>query len=104
MKVNFYATFRQVVGAKSIELDLSEGSTLQSLVEEVIRQFPRLQPLLMNEIGQLLGHVHVFINGRDSQFLPEGVSTALNAGDKVDIFPPVAGGSDFYPLIIETDR
>jgi MoaD family protein len=92
MKVNFYATFRQVVGAKSIELDLSEGSALKILVEEVIRLYPRLQPLLLNETGQLLGHVHVFINGRDSQFLPAGVATAISSGDKVDIFPPVAGG------------
>ena len=92
MKVNFYANFRQAVGTKSIELDLSEGSPLQALIEEIIRLHPGLRPLLLNDNGQLRPHVHVFINGRDSQYLPAGIATPLSTGDKVDIFPPVAGG------------
>jgi sulfur-carrier protein len=92
MKVNFYANYRQVVGSRSIDLDMTDGLNLQALVEEVIRLHPRLRPLLVNETGQLQSHVHIFLNGRDSHYLPEGVATPVAAGDKVDIFPPVAGG------------
>jgi sulfur-carrier protein len=92
LKVNFYANFRQAVGAKTVEVELPDGSPIQELVSELIRQYPRLQSALLDESGGILPHVHVFINGRDTQYLPDGVGTALSAADKIDIFPPMAGG------------
>ena len=92
LKVNLYANFRQVVGAKAVEVELPDGSPLQELVAALIRLHPRLGAALLDETGQLLPHVHVFINGRDTQYLPAGLSTPLSSADKIDIFPPVAGG------------
>lgn len=92
MKINLYATFRQVVGAKSIDLDLPEFATVQELLGEILASQPRLGALLLNDSGQLQGHVHIFINGRDIQYLPDGMNTSLTSTDKIDIFPPVAGG------------
>ena len=93
MKVNLYATFRQAVGAKSIDLDLPEVVTVQEMLGELLDAHPRLGALLVNDSGQLLRHVHIFINGRDIQYLDGGMTTSLSSADKIDIFPPVAGGA-----------
>lgn len=94
MHVFFYATFRQIVGSKSIEVDLPDGASVQSVVAAVIERHPRLETQMLDELGQLRPYVHVFINGRDTQYLPTGQATPLAAGDKIDFFPPIAGGTD----------
>ena len=93
MKINLYATFRQAVGTKSIELSLQDQATVQDMLEAVLNAYPRLGALLVDDSGQLQAHVHIFINGRDIQYLPDGMGTWLASADKIDIFPPVAGGS-----------
>jgi molybdopterin synthase sulfur carrier subunit len=92
MKVNFYATLRQIVGQKTVELDLPEGTTAIELVEAVMEQYPRMRPELVDENGDLHGHIHVFVNGRDAPFLENQMDSVVNSTDKIDIFPPVGGG------------
>ncbi len=92
MKINLYATFRQVTGAKYIELDLRQNSSVPDMLEALLHAHPQLTPLLVDNSGQLLGHIHIFINGRDIQYLENGMRTSLAATDTIDIFPPVAGG------------
>lgn len=92
MTVNFYAILREIVGSKTIELPLPEGTTVWQLIEAVISQHPRLRPILFDERDQLHGHVHVFINGRDVLYLKSGLGSAIAAHDTVDIFPATAGG------------
>jgi molybdopterin synthase sulfur carrier subunit len=94
MKVSFYATLRQVVGAKTVEFSLPQGATVQQLVDEMIRCYPGLKHELLNEQGQLYQHVHVFVNGRDASFLSQGMDTPLEAEDTVGVFPAVGGGGD----------
>lgn len=92
MQVNFYATFREVVGKKTVEIPLSEGATVRQLIDGVVRDYPGLRRELLDDKGEILGHVHVFINGRDLAFLEDGLNTSLQAYDTVSIFPPVGGG------------
>ena len=92
MKINFYATFRPIVGGKTIDLPVSEGSTVSQLVQVLIESYPALGPQLIDNDGKLYSHVHVFINGRDAPMLPDSMQTILKTGDSIDIFPPVAGG------------
>lgn len=92
MKVNFYATLRQIAGQKTVEFSLPAGTTVRQLVEAVVARFPRMRPELLDEDGRLYGHVHVFVNGRDAPYLESAVETALGLDDKVDIFPAVGGG------------
>jgi molybdopterin synthase sulfur carrier subunit len=77
MNVNFYATLRQVVGAKSVAFDLTVGATITQLLEEMLRRYPALRHELLNEQGQLYQHVHIFVNGRDVSFLELGMDTPL---------------------------
>ncbi|MFN8481998.1 MAG: ubiquitin-like small modifier protein 1 [Anaerolineae bacterium] len=92
MKVQFYATLRQVVGAKTVEVPVPPGSTLQTLVDTVVVQYPDMRSMLLDADGDLLGNVHVFLNGRDGHYLAQGMETVVAATDVVDIFPAVGGG------------
>ena len=93
MLVNFYATFSPIVGGKTVDFDLPPGTTPAQLLQTIIRAYPGLQPQLFDEEGKLFSHVHLFVNGRDVQYLPMALETQLGPQDKVDIFPPVGGGS-----------
>lgn len=92
MNVNFYATYRPIVGGKTITVPLSAGSTVQQLVQHLITEYPPLKAQLFDENGALFPHVHIFINGRDVPYLPDQMETVLSAADSIDIFPPVGGG------------
>jgi len=92
MQVNFYATYRQIVGKKTVEISLEEGATLHQLIEGLVGGFPALRLEWFDEQGHLYGHVHLFVNGRDLPFLENGLETRLMAEDTVSVFPPVGGG------------
>ena len=92
MKVNFYATLRPIAGQKTIQFDLEEGVTAQQLLDAVVRRYPAMGEILVDEDGQLYRHVHLFVNGRDAPFLENALDTRIKPGDKVDIFPAVGGG------------
>ena len=92
MKVSFYATLRDIVGGKVVEIPVNHGVTAQELLDEIIAKFPALKEVLLQEDGQLYGHVHLFVNGRDVQFLADDLDTKIMPADEVTIFPAVGGG------------
>jgi molybdopterin synthase sulfur carrier subunit len=91
--VNFYSTLRQIVGKKTVELSLPLGATVRQLIGEIVRSYPALRREMVNEQGELYGHVHIFINGRDSSFLAENLDTELDPDDTISVFPAVGGGA-----------
>jgi molybdopterin synthase sulfur carrier subunit len=92
VKVSFYATMRPVVGGKTADIPLREGATVRRLVEAIIQKFPQLGQMFLDDAGELSPRVHVFVNGRGAPYLREQLDTPLAATDRVDVFPPVAGG------------
>jgi molybdopterin synthase sulfur carrier subunit len=92
MRVNFYATLRDIVKGKSVEFDLEHGITAQELLDAIVTRFPPMKKELLNPEGRLYGHVHFFVNGRDVQFLEDDLQTKIMPGDVVNVFPAVGGG------------
>ena len=92
MKVNFYATLRDVVGQKTVDIDVPESATIRQLVDAIVERYPLLRDKLLNEDDNLWGHVHVFINGRDAPFLEDEMQTVIKPDDSVSVFPAVGGG------------
>lgn len=92
MHVSFYATLRNVVGAKSVDFQLPPGATVQTLLDEMIARYPALRHELLNENGEMYSHVHIFVNGRDASFLERGMETVLQSDDTLGVFPAVGGG------------
>ena len=92
MKVNFFATLRDLAGGKSVEFDVQEGVTARELLDTVVTRFPLMRKELLDQDGRMYGHVHFFINGRDVQFLDDEFQTRITHNDTVNIFPAVGGG------------
>lgn len=92
LKINFYATLRQIVGGKTLDLDIPQGATVRQLLDDIIRAYPLIKRELFDEKGVLYGHVHVLVNGRDVPYLENVLDTVLDSEDTVSIFPAVGGG------------
>lgn len=92
MKVNFFATLRDIAGGKVVEFDVDQSTTAQELLDAIIVKFPPMKKELLKENGEMHGHVHFFINGRDVQFMDEGFQTKILQDDTVNVFPAVGGG------------
>jgi len=91
VKVRAFAALHDLIGG-SVVLELPEGSTVRSLLEELARRFGRaFREAVLDEGGGLAKFVKVLVNGRDIDFL-SGLDTALEDGDEVFLFPPVGGG------------
>ena len=93
MRINFYATFRQIVGGKTLDLPVTGEVTVQQLLDQIFSRYPALRQELFDEHGCLYPHVHVLIEGRDVTYLKDGLQTLISSVDSVNIFPPVAGGA-----------
>ena len=92
MQVNFFATFRTIAGKKTVYFDLADGISVSDFLKALVDAFPGLKKHLLAEDGQLQPHVRLIINGHDVQLEPGLLQTALHTDDKIDIFPPIAGG------------
>ena len=92
MKVHFFATLRPIVGGKTVEFDTEHGITVREMLDVMIARFPKLRTELLDESGKMHGHVHFFVNGRDAQFLTDGIETKIQPDDVVNVFPAVGGG------------
>ncbi len=92
MKVNFFATLRDIAGGKTVEFDLEHGITARELLDAICDRFPLMKKELLKENGEMHGHVHFFINGRDVQFTELMFATPITQADTVNVFPAVGGG------------
>jgi len=92
MKVNFYATLRDIAGGKTVELPLEQGASAKEVLDAIIMKFPAMKKELLHEDGRLYGHVHFFINGRDVQFTDNDLETRIMPDDEISVFPAVGGG------------
>ena len=79
IKVLFFATLRDLAGAKSLELDVPAEMTVQGLKDRLARDYPNLK--------QAMESVLVSIN-REYAF-DEAI---LSEAAEVAMFPPVSGG------------
>ena len=92
MKVNFYATLRDIVGGKTVDISLDHGVTAKEVLDAIITKYPAMEKELLQANGRLYGHVHFFINGRDVQFLEDDLETKIMPDDVITVFPAVGGG------------
>lgn len=92
MKVRVFGTLRSVVGgSKEIEVHVDGTSTALEVLDQLIAAYPSLQAKVFGEDRELQGGVSIFVNGRSVRFL-DGLSTLLEEGDELALFPPIGGG------------
>ncbi len=92
LTVHFFATLRPIVGGKTVTFETDRDLTVREALAVMIARFPKLEKELLDENGNMHGHVHFFVNGRDAQFLANGVQTVIQPDDVINVFPAVGGG------------
>ncbi len=90
IKVEFFATLREVLGMSSIEIEC-EGTTIEDILNLLLEKFGSVLEDIIFERGRLKEMVKILLNGKDIRGL-NGLKTELRDGDCVSIFPPIAGG------------
>lgn len=79
VKVLFFATIRDIIGEKEIEVELPEGSQVRDLKDSIVKTYPqagKAMPTMLTSVN------HVFSDGK----------TVLEEGAEVAFFPHVSGG------------
>jgi molybdopterin synthase sulfur carrier subunit len=92
MKINLFATLRPIVGGKGVLIPEAIGMTIQQVLDELMRRFPALHKEIYAPDGSIYPHIHFFVNGRDAQFLEDGMNHIIQETDVINIFPAVGGG------------
>jgi ferredoxin-nitrite reductase len=78
-------------GIEQYEVRVSQARTVRALVRGLIRRYRALEPYLLNERGELVDHVNLYLNEEDIRSL-QGLDTPLKPGDEVLVLPALAGG------------
>lgn len=92
LQVRLYATLRQTVGIKVVEIPVRVNQTVGDILHALVDRYPELSEAIWYADGSLARHVAVILNGRDIRHL-DNVDTPLTDDDTLDLFPPVGGGA-----------
>jgi molybdopterin converting factor small subunit len=72
----------------------AEAGTLGELVARIDTDVPGFKDSICDELEQIRTHVNVFVNGVNVRARVNALATPLHDGDRVHIFPSVAGGAN----------
>ena len=79
VQIRFFAGLVPIVGEKSIEMALPAGATVGTLRDQLVVQYPVLEPFMTTYVCAVGEEM------REPEY-------ALTDGDLVDVIPPIAGG------------
>jgi len=91
LELRFFATFREAAGDKTVTAEFADGSTVGAVLRELESTYDEMRGRLIVD-GDLAPQINVLKNGREVLHL-DGLDTPLENGDRVSVFPPVAGGT-----------
>ena len=89
--VKLFATVRDIVGSKTLDVPIQPGATVRDLVVAIAAVQPELGAKLVDGAGQLSEDIHIYVRGRNVVWLDE-LETVIGERDDVFIVPPMAGG------------
>lgn len=90
IELRFFANFREPVGQKVLEWEYDGGAVpVGDVLHDLVDEYPELD--FFEEDGELREFLNIMKNGRDVNLI-DGLETPLEDGDKLSLFPPVAGG------------
>ncbi|WP_246983944.1 ubiquitin-like small modifier protein 1 [Halorientalis marina] len=92
MKWKLFANLAETAGGSEVEVDVEPGATFGDAVDALLEAHPELEAEILDEDGDIHGHIRVLHNGDNPFVEDEGYDTELEAGDELALFPPVSGG------------
>ena len=78
VKIKFFALGKDLVGQSELEKQVDPGTTIESLLNELKKEYPQLERLKS------------FMVARNMVY--SDLQTEINEGDEIAIIPPVSGG------------
>ncbi|WP_458188094.1 ubiquitin-like small modifier protein 1 [Haladaptatus sp. NG-WS-4] len=87
LTLRFFANFREAVGQKTLEREYPDDTTVGEVLESLTEEYG----LDLFEDGEMRPQISIMRNGKDVVHI-DGRETSLSDGDRLSIFPPVAGG------------
>ena len=81
--IKYLVTVKDKTGRGQEEVSFPEGSVLKDVVDWLDKQYALSLPD---------PHIMAILNGKGWEQLPLKLSTALQEGDVICLFPPIAGG------------
>lgn len=94
IRLKFYGAFRSAAKNTYIELNVTNGATVKSLVSQLVAEasFQALKELLLDSsTSDPRPNALILVSGREINAL-EGVDTVLHEGDEVAMLPIAHGG------------
>jgi molybdopterin synthase catalytic subunit len=79
VRILLFATLRDYLGSKSIEMEIPSGTTVQALTDLLVTKYPRLEKVKDSMMAAINREY-----AADEQIIPENAEIAF--------FPPVSGG------------
>lgn len=79
VKILLFATLRDYVGSRSIEMEIPSGTTVSDLTDMLVTKYPKLEKVKSSMLAAI---DHQYAG--DEQVIPEEAEIAF--------FPPVSGG------------
>ncbi len=90
-EIKLFATLRDVVGQKAIDIPFQAGQTVRQVLATVAGLYPALGAEIMHPDGELTGRVHILVAGRNIRWL-DGLDTVVLDENSLVLLPPSAGG------------
>ncbi len=90
LELRLFATFREAVGQKTVIREFPDRVTVGEVLTDLEAEFPDLDGQLLGEDG-IQPQLNVLKNGKEVLHL-DGLDERLEDGDRLSLFPPVAGG------------
>ena len=91
LELRFFATFREAAGGKTVVREFETAADVGDVLRALEAEYDGMDGRLLVD-GDLAPQINVLKNGREVLHL-EGLSTPLEDGDRLSVFPPVAGGA-----------
>lgn len=91
MQWKLFADLAEVAGTDEAPVDPT-ATTVGEALDALLEAHPDLEGRVRDEDGTVYEHVNVLRNGTDVTGTDEGLSTPVEEGDELALFPPVSGG------------
>ena len=90
--VKFIGALRHISGKTQVKLDFQEGTSIQTLVNQLSQQIPQLKNTFCDQtLNDSRSNSLILVNGREIGIL-NGYQTQLADNDEVVFVPVVHGG------------
>jgi len=91
MHWKLFADLAEVAGDDEVTVDLDDEPTVADALAALIEACPALEPRVYTDDGEIESHLNLLKNGENVRDA-EGLSTPVEEGDELALFPPVSGG------------